>query len=75
VALVRPEDRFWRTDTHKKGRNIYALKTNDVSRPSEDDPLIGVMETTAMAEDIVDTHNKLLERYGRHYRRVLMVDE
>ena len=75
MALLRPEDRFWRTDLHKAGRRIFALKSNDVELPSEDDPLIGVMDTTQMAEDVVDTHNNALKKYGRHFRRVLAADE
>jgi hypothetical protein len=58
--------RFWRTDL-RLGRNIYALLSNDPDAPSTLDPLIGVMETSALAEDVVATHNGVLERYGRKY--------
>lgn len=75
APLENPGDRFWRTDHSKKGRNIYALLSNDVELPSDDDPLIGVMETTALAEDVVDTHNNAIKKYGRHFRRVLAADE
>lgn len=74
MAVVRPEDRFWRTDFHKTGRNIYALKSNHIELPSEDDPLIGVMETTQLAEDVVDLHNNAIKKYGRHFRRVMAAD-
>lgn len=73
-TLERPEDRFWRTDL-KKGRNIYALASNDVDLPSSDDQLIGVMESSSLAEDIVDIHNNALRRWGRHFRRVLATDD
>jgi hypothetical protein len=58
--------RFWRTDL-RLGRNIYVLLSNDPETPSELDPNIGVMETTSLAEDVVNAHNGLLERYGRRY--------
>lgn len=63
-------NRMWRTDL-QLGRSIYALLSNDISNPSALDPLIGVMENSEMAEDVVDTHNNALRKYGRHYRRVL----
>lgn len=75
MGLIKSEDRFWRTDFHKTGRNIYALKSNNIELPSNDDPLIGVMETTQLAEDIVDLHNNAIKRYGRHFRRVLAIDD
>lgn len=74
APLTNLGDRFWRTDL-QKGRSIYALKSNDVELPSEDDPLIGVMETTTLAEDVVDTHNNAIRKYGRHFRRVLAADD
>lgn len=67
---VTPEMRFWRTDTGR-GRSIYALISNDIMRPSEDDPLVGIMESSAVAEDIVNTHNGVLSLYGRRYPQVL----
>lgn len=60
------EERYWRTDL-RTGRNIYALISNDTAMPAETDPLIGVMETTSLAEDVVNSHNGLLTRYGRKY--------
>lgn len=74
APLKDPENRLWRTDL-KKGRNIYALLSNDVELPSDADPLIGVMESTALAEDIVDTHNNAIRKYGRHFRRILAADD
>lgn len=65
-TVKNPQERFWRTDL-RLGRNVYALVSNDPGVPSESDPLIGVMETTSMAEDVVNSHNGLLERYGRKY--------
>lgn len=65
-AVKNVEQRFWRTDL-RVGRNIYVLLSNDPEEPSDMDPLIGVMEKTALAEDVVNAHNGLLERYGRKY--------
>ncbi len=72
--LNNPEQRLWRTDI-KKGRGIYALVTNDVMKPNEHDPLVGVMESSELAEMVVDAHNRLLTKYGRHYLRVLAADD
>lgn len=58
--------RFWRTDL-RVGRSIYVLLSNDPDVPSESDPLLGVMESSALAEDVVNSHNGLLTRYGRKY--------
>lgn len=74
AIITNPEERFWRTDP-KRGRGIYALVSNDVTRPSEYDPLVGVMENSELAEIVVDTHNGAVKKYGRHYRRVLMGDD
>lgn len=75
VAIVpNPEARYWRTDI-KRGRGIYALISNDVTKPSEHDPLIATTETPTLAELIVDTHNNALQKFGRHYPRVLASDE
>lgn len=74
VHINHPEQRFWRTD-FKLGRNIYALISNDVSQPHGQDPLLGVMESSELAETVVDTHNLALAKYGRHYRRVMSADE
>lgn len=70
-GLKSAELRYWRTDL-QLGRNIYALLSNDPNTPSVSDPLIGVMETSALAEDVVNSHNGLLARYGRRYPTSLM---
>lgn len=73
--LNNPEERFWRTDL-KRGRGIYALVSNDVRKPGEFDPLLGVMENSELAEMIVELHNKVLELYGaRHYRKALGLND
>lgn len=69
--IPNPGDRLWRTDLRGLGRGVYALLSNDVEHPSPEDPLVGVMETTEMAEDVVNTHNGALAMYGRRYRRVM----
>lgn len=74
ALLSKPEERLWRTD-FKLGRNIYALLSNDVNRPSGQDPLVGVMETSELAEIVVDTHNKVVTKFGRHYLKALAADE
>jgi len=71
MAIKQPilkniELRYWRTDL-RLGRNVYALLSNDPDVPAITDPLIGVMESTALAEDVVNSHNGLLTRYGRRY--------
>lgn len=68
-----PGSRFWRTD-YKIGKNIYVLLSNNVEKPSQQDPLIGTMETTELAEIVVDTHNVSIQKYGRHFRRVMAAD-
>ncbi len=60
------QDRLWRTDL-ALGRNVYVLLSNDSAKPSENDPLIGVMESSALAEDIVQTHNVLVRKFGKRY--------
>jgi hypothetical protein len=76
VAIVpNPETRYWRTDL-KRGRGIYALISNDVTKPSEYDPLIGTMENMELAELTVDLHNAVLTQYGpKHYRRALGIED
>lgn len=64
--IKKPERSLWRTD-FRLGRNIYALLSNDPESPSTQDPLVGVMESTALAEDVVRTHNAVLQRYGYKY--------
>lgn len=70
ASLNKPEERMWRTD-FKKGRGIYVLLSNDTTRPSEDDALIGTMESSVVAEDVVNTHNGVMTLYGRRYPQVL----
>lgn len=74
TPLNNPEERLWRTDL-KRGRGIYALVSNDVTKPSEYDPLVGMMETSELAEDVVDTHNRAITKYGRHYLRALATND
>jgi hypothetical protein len=73
APIKNPGDRLWRTD-FKLGRNIYALLSNDVTRPSPQDPLVGVMESSELAENVVDTHNRVITKYGRHYLKALSHD-
>jgi hypothetical protein len=70
APLSNPSDRLWRTDA-RLGRSIYALLSNDVTKPSQQDPLVGVMESSDLAQNVVDTHNNALTKFGRHYVRVL----
>jgi hypothetical protein len=71
MALVQnPGERFWRTD-FRLGRNIYVLLSNDITRPSGDDQLIGVMESSELAENVVDTHNRALKKFGPKYLKRL----
>ena len=70
MALKNPEQRYWRTDL-RLGRNIFALLSNDPEDPSDQDPMIGTMESTGMAEDVVNTHNAALTKYGRRYLTAL----
>ncbi len=74
IGLKSIELRYWRTDL-RLGRNIYALLSNDHDAPSDKDPLIGVMESTALAEDVVNSHNGLLARYGRRYPERITPEE
>lgn len=74
VPVSNPSDRLWRTD-FKLGRNIYALLSNDPKKPSQQDPLVGTMETSELAENVVDIHNFVIAKYGRHYLRVLTIDD
>lgn len=69
-----PGSRLWRTD-YKIGRNIYVLLSNDVTKPAQQDPLIGAMETTELAEIVVDTHNRVVQKYGRHYLKALRSED
>jgi len=74
APLSNPEERLWRTD-FKRGRGVYALMSNDVKKPSELDPLVGVMESSELAENVVDLHNNALMKFGRHYLRALSTND
>lgn len=74
APLKDPEQRLWRTD-FKRGRNVYAMLSNDVTKPSPQDPLVGVMETSDLAENVVDTHNRVLMKFGRRYLLALALDD
>ena len=73
APLNNPGDRLWRTDL-RLGRSVYALLSNDVTKPHTYDPLVGVMESSDLAQNVVDTHNNALKKYGRHYLRRLSED-
>ena len=73
VPLNNPGDRLWRTD-FRLGRSVYALLSNDVEKPHTHDPLVGVMESSDLAQNVVDTHNNAIKKYGRHYLRRLSED-
>lgn len=74
APLNSPGERLWRTD-YKLGRNIYVLLSNDTTKPSPQDPLIGSMETSELAEMVVDTHNKLVLKFGRRFLKALESEE
>jgi hypothetical protein len=76
VALIEnPENRYWRVSTRpNEGNLIFALIHNDPSRPSRDDVLIGNMDSAELAEYLVDVHNRVLRKFGRHYKIGLSVD-
>ena len=74
APLSNSSERLWRTD-FRLGRNVYALLSNDITKASPLDPLVGVMESSDLAQNVVDTHNQTLKRYGRHYLRRLSEDE
>lgn len=54
--IVDPENHRWRTG-RKVGRTIYALISDDAGLVSEEDPLVGVMDTPALAAEAVRAHN------------------
>jgi DNA-binding protein Fis len=75
VALIEdPQNRVWRTGSGVNGNEIYALIHNDVTKPTRDDLLIGSMENETIAEHIVDMHNRVLRKFGRHYIRALKAE-
>jgi len=54
--LFHPERQWWRTG-RKVGRTIYAQLGDE---PSDDDLLIGVMDTKRLAEEACRAHNAAL---------------
>jgi len=74
APLQDPEQRLWRTDL-RLGRSVYALLSNDATKSSPQDPLVGVMESSDLAQNVVDIHNKALTRFGRHYLKALSTDD
>lgn len=71
-----PQNRLWRTGTRAdNGAEIFALYHNDITKPTRSDPLIGVMETSSLAEIVVETHNLVVNKFGRHYLKALETDE
>lgn len=75
MALIEdPQNRLWRAGSREHGNEIYALIHNDVTKPSRNDVLIGSMDTSDLADNIVDMHNRVLTRYGRHYIRALRAE-
>lgn len=74
TSVTNPHTRLWRTG-YRLGRSVYALLSNNVKMPSKLDPLIGVMESSELAEIVVDTHNSALTKYGRHYLKVLATND
>lgn len=75
MALVTdPEARMWRTGSGTKGNEIHALLFNDVTRPSRNDPLIGSMDNSELADSIVEMHNLVLGKFGRHFLKALRAE-
>lgn len=52
---------LWRTG-RKLGRTVYAQRG---AEPSDDDQLIGVMDTPELAAEACRAHNQSLNWYGR----------
>lgn len=70
--IVDPEKRLWRTGSStEKGNEIYALIYNDPTKPSRNDVLIGQMDTTELAEIVVNVHNLVVAKFGSHYEKML----
>lgn len=74
-SLGDPAHRYWRTDAKASSRQIYLCLSNDPTKPSDDDPLLGVLESSSLAQEVVNTHNDALAKYGRRYRTVLASKE
>jgi hypothetical protein len=61
TAFVRRSDArraYWRTGRHV-GRTIYAMEGD---KPSNQDLLIGIMDTAELASDVVNAHNLTIEK-------------
>lgn len=74
MTNIPPELRLWRVGK-KQSRHIYALISNDPLRSSDDDPLVGIMESSIVAQDVVSTHNGALAMFGRRYPQMLATAE
>lgn len=70
MTNIPPELRLWRIGD-KQGRHIHALLSNDPRRSSENDPLVGIMESSIVAQDVVSTHNGALAMFGRRYPQMM----
>ena len=57
--MSEPADytRWWWRTGRKTGRTVYAIRPG--AEPSDDDPLIGVMDTPRLASEAVAAHNAL----------------
>ena len=76
MALIAdPENRLWRTGSREHGNEIYALIYNDVTKPTRNDLLIGSMDNSDLADLVVDVHNRVLRKFGRHYVTALRSDD
>lgn len=75
AQVSNPQTRMWRVGQGESGNEIYALVYNDVTRPSRNDLLLGVMETSDIADHIVQTHNQVLQKFGRHFATALRVED
>lgn len=51
--MIDPENHLWRVG-RKVGRTIYAMEGRE---PTDDDTLIGMMDTPVLAAEAVRTHN------------------
>lgn len=75
AQITDPENHLWRVGQGESGNEIYALVYNDVTRPTRNDVRLGVMETSDLADKVVNTHNQVLRKFGRHARMALKLDD
>jgi hypothetical protein len=76
AQIEKPQETVWRTGSGiESGHEIYAMVFNDVTKPTRNDPLIGSMDTAELAEFVVEVHNRMLRKFGRHYKRALVTDD